>query len=570
MFYRIMAAFCLCLYTGSMLAQPAQRFDIVIDEIMADPSPQVQLPNAEFIEIKNTSGRTLNLSGWRFTTSTSQSGFFPVYNLPADSFLLITSTSNASLFQGYSKVIGVTSFPSLDNDGSTLTLVSKEGIVIHALAYSKSWYRNDLKSEGGWTLEMIDTKNPCTGENNWKASVALAGGSPGTKNSVDDVNADDIPPQLVRSYATDSLNIIAVFNEPVDSMSASITGAYKINGVTVSSAKPVAPLFQQVKLKLQAALQKQTVYSLEVANVKDCKGNIIGVVNKVKTGVSEDPLNGEIIVNEILFNPWPAGEDYVELYNRTNKIFNLGKLFLGNRSSSGAAASFKKISEVDLFLYPGDFVVITSDADALSKQYFIKDPSAVVLVTSMPSYPDDKGNVLVTDVAGKIIDEVVYSENWHFALIADAEGVALERIDPDDSSNVASNWQSAASTAGYGTPGYKNSQYKTHETFNAAITALPRIFSPDNDGRDDFVTITYNVDQPGFMGNVSIYNSSGVVVKKLVNSGSMGIKGSWKWDGLDEKRQPLPAGMYIIYTGIFNVAGKVKTFKNLVLLAKKF
>ncbi len=47
---------------------------------------------------------------------------------------------------------------------------------------------------------MIDTKNPCSGMNNWKASVDVKGGTPGKKNSIDAVNADQTPPGLLSAY----------------------------------------------------------------------------------------------------------------------------------------------------------------------------------------------------------------------------------------------------------------------------------------------------------------------------------------------------------------------------------
>ena len=61
---------------------------------------------------------------------------------------------------------------------------------------------------------------------------------------------------------------------------------------------------------------------------------------------------------------------------------------------------------------------------------------------------------------GIVVDEVKYKDDWHFQLIDNAEGVALERIDPGKPGQDPDNWHSAASTAGYGTPTYKNSQFK--------------------------------------------------------------------------------------------------------------
>ncbi|HSC37509.1 MAG TPA: Ig-like domain-containing protein, partial [Chitinophagaceae bacterium] len=47
-----------------------QQYDVVIDEIMADPNPPVALPPYEFIELKNVSAHSLDLYGWQVGDST--------------------------------------------------------------------------------------------------------------------------------------------------------------------------------------------------------------------------------------------------------------------------------------------------------------------------------------------------------------------------------------------------------------------------------------------------------------------------------------------------------------------
>ena len=62
----------LAFLTGlSSFGQIANRYDVVITEIMADPSPVVSLPNAEFIEIKNVSTNSFNLNGWRLSDASA-------------------------------------------------------------------------------------------------------------------------------------------------------------------------------------------------------------------------------------------------------------------------------------------------------------------------------------------------------------------------------------------------------------------------------------------------------------------------------------------------------------------
>ena len=119
-----------------------------------------------------------------------------------------------------------------------------------------------------------------------------------------------------------------------------------------------------------------------------------------------------------------------------------------------------------------------------------------------------------------------------------------------------------------GTPTYKNSQYKLQQSINATIEISPKVFSPDNDGRDDIATIQYQVTEPGFVANITIFDAAGRPVRNLVRNGTLGLKGYWNWDGLDDKGLKLPVGTYILFTEIFNLRGKKEKFKNTMVLAR--
>lgn len=545
------------------------RYDVVIDEIMADPTPIIGLPNNEWLELKNTTTTVINLQNWRIGDATGQSGPMPGFILQPDSFVIICTGSAVAAMSAFGNTISVTSFPSLDNDGDQLFLKAANGKTIHAVSYIAAWYRNEVKKEGGWTLEMIDTKSPCAGSSNWKASININGGTPGKKNSIDAVNNDVTAPQLKRAYTTDNTTIVLVYDEPVDSLTGAALSDYSADGRLIfTSATTIGPLFNTVQLKTSGQLSANTVYTITANGIKDCKGNTIGAANKVKVGLPVDAAAGEWIINEILFNPKSNGYDYVEFYNNSNKIFDAAKLYIANRNTSGVISSIKVLSTAPYYIFPGDYIVTTEDAGNLALNYLVKNPDNVLVISTLPSFSDNEGDVIALNFQGTVVDEVKYKDDWHFKLIDNAEGVALERIDPFALSQDANNWHSAASTAGYGTPTYKNSQYKLVQSINAAIELIPKVFSPDNDGRDDIATIQYKVDAPGYVANITIFDAAGRPIRNLVRNGTLSLTGYWNWDGLDDKGNKLPVGTYIIFTELFNLQGKKEKFKNTVVLAR--
>ena len=553
-----------------ILAFTQNRYDVVIDEIMADPSPQIGLPNSEWIELKNTTHQPIDLQNWRIGDAGGQSGAMPDFTLQPDSFVIVCGTSALGTLSVFGTAIAVTGFPSLDNDADQIFLIAANGSIIHAVAYSGSWYQEELKKDGGWTLEMIDPKSPCAGLSNWKASSDPQGGSPGRINSIDAINDDQNGPKLKNAYVVDSITIVAVFDEPIDSLQGATIGNYHIDGgLSVIDAVTMTPLFNTVRLSLDDRLLPGVVYNLTVNNVTDCKSNSIGTINSRKLGLPVEPSSSDIVINEILFNPKSNGFDYVEFYNAGNKIVDASQLYAANRNSSNLVSSIKKISSIPFYMFPGDYLVITEDLASLEINYLVQNPDAVIVLPSLPSYPDNEGDMIVLNGKGDIVDEVKYSDDWHFKLINNREGVSLERIDPAGPSQNAANWHSAASTAGYGTPTYKNSQYRQTQPVDATIEITPKVFSPDNDGHDDIATIRYKVGGPGYVANITIFDAQGRPVRYLVKNGVLGSGGQWNWDGLDENGNKLPVGTYIIYTEIFNLGAKKQHFKNTVVLARK-
>jgi len=551
----------------------ALPYDILVDELMADPSPPVALPEYEWVELTNTSVFDINLKGWRLQKPTSQSGPMPEYILKPDSFVIVCAAGAATAMSAYGPVISLSSFPSLANTGDEISLLSDEGKTIHTVNYSDEWYQNELKKAGGWSLEMVDTGNPCTGFSNWAASSGINGGTPGKRNAAAGVNADTVSPKLMRAYATDSVTLLLVFNEPLDSIQASSAARYQISDGAGSplSASALPGRFNRVMLTLagSAALQRNRVYSVTVNALADCSGNTIGQDNSARVALFEQAGKKDMVINEILFNPLPNGNDYVEIYNRGNQVLNLRNTYVACRNTSGAITGIRQLSVEDYLFFPGDFIVITEKATLVLDNYVAMKPDAFLEVSDLPSFNDDKGQVVLLDEQGNVIDEVAYNESWHFKLISNKEGISLERIDYEADSNDEQNWHSAAASVHYGTPTYKNSQAGKETGVTGEVMLVPEIISPDNDGLDDYAQVVYSFPEPGYVCNITIFDASGRIVRHLEHNSLCGLSGSYRWDGLGEKSGRLLQGIYIVLTEVYNLKGKSKKYKNVIVLARK-
>lgn len=548
-------------------AQSLQRYDILITELFPDPSPAVALPNAEFIEVFNRSPHAISLLQWKISDGSSTASINSSIVLQPDSFAIICASSAATLFRPYGTVISVSNFPSLNNDRDLISLTDASGKLIHAVQYDQSWHQNAVKKEGGWSLEMIDPKNPCSGASNWKASTNPAGGSPGKQNAVYGLNPDAEPPALLHSYFSDSVTAFLIFNETMDSTQASRTELYDLvdqSGKPIQ-AIPVGPLFREIQLKWANGITRNKVYTIRCRALTDCSGNSITVRNETKTGWATSSDTAMIVINEILFNPPPEGSDYVEILNKSNSIIDLKDLYLGTRNTLGEIQSLQAVAEQTRLLFPGDHFLFSENISWLQQRYSIIAPDRLLQTNAFPSLPDDKGIILLINSAGTILDELHYEEKWHHPFISNREAVAFERIDPAAPTQQASNWTSAASSYNYGTPGYQNSQRITGASnAEGTITINPGVISPDQDGIDDRARIDYHFDRSDQSATVSIFDLMGNRVRYLKAPHTISASGYWLWDGLNDSGQRVASGRYIVLTEVIHLSGRVRKYKNVV------
>jgi hypothetical protein len=547
----------------------AVRHEVLITELMADPSPAVGLPAGEFIEVTNVSARTIDLKGWRVTDGNSTGVVPQSLDMPPGSRVILCSRGYVGEYSLHGRSVGLSGFPSLDNEGDLIVLQSPEGRTIHAVAYHPSWYGNAVKAAGGWSLEMIDTGSPCLGAENWTASTYPAGGSPGRRNSVEGRRKDSLPPRLVRTYAVDSVSLVAVFSESLDSASAGDGLRYEIDrqiGRPVS-IRPLAPLFIETAIRLPKAMGPKTVYRLTVDMVKDCAGNPMDAKGEVRAGLPERAVDGQLRINEILFDPKKDGADYVEILNLGPGILDASTLLLGPSSAASQSYNLRKGSEKPFLLFPGDHSVFTQDTGSLFRTHAAVDEKLTLEMRTLPVLPDDSGSLVVMDASGRELDAFRYHARMHHPLLYDREGVALERVDPRAPTQDPFNWHSAASDAGYGSPTRRNSQFLAPDSLDGGVSLHPETLSPDMDGFDDLMTVTYHFSESGHTASLDVYDNYGRRVKTIARNTLCGTRGYFRWNGLDERNVRLPSGPYYMVMETIDRKGAKRVWRRPLVIA---
>lgn len=273
----------------------------------------------------------------------------------------------------------------------------------------------------------------------------------------------------------------------------------------------------------------------------------------------------ELIFNELLPNPFAGGSEYFELYNRSDRSLPLSGLSVAVRKTDGTLSTRYPLSSISTIIEPDGYAVLTKNSTGVRDFYMVSSPASLFEVSKLPILANTSSTlVLFRTGDGQVIDEVSYSSKWHASSIKDQKGVALERIDPEAETQSPSNWTSASSTAGYGTPGYRNSQ---------ADTASPNepdkptgIEAPEWVTGSNHYSIAYYLDQPGYSCRAFVFNTAGQRVAEIANHELLGLSGELTWDGSSLTGSRLRTGVYIFYAELYHTGGTVKRYKQVFLV----
>ena len=415
--------------------------DVVINEIMYDP-PAPQPSGNEWIELYNRSTETFDLIGFAIQDAISTPVQVTTTSTPLDpggyAVLVDDGVEFAAAFPGV-PFIEVPGFPGLNNTGDRPAILF-DGVEIDAVPYEPGWGGSDA------SLERIDPDGPSNFASNWATTTDPFFGTPGAQNSV---FAPDVTPPAIASVSASDPNLVDVFfSEPVDPNTAGNPANYSIDGgIGQPAVADVAPEGdpERVQLFLANALAPNTSYTLTVTGIEDIVGNVLASDQATFFfGQGEAPEPRDLVINEFLYDEPTTNNpaEYVELFNRSAKVFDLADFTLGDSGGEN------DISTEPVFVMPGEYAVLVEDATAFSTVF----PSVPFVEVSGWRSLNNSGDAVVLRSAGTAIDSLFYDDSWG------GEDASLERKDPEGPSGFAVNWMTTTDPSG-GTPGELNSVF---------------------------------------------------------------------------------------------------------------
>lgn len=262
---------------------------------------------------------------------------------------------------------------------------------------------------------------------------------------------DVSPPTLIALKTLDKQTLELTFDEPLSEETSIQTEHYFIDKGIGNPSKVELSTPNKVSLMLNNEFQNNTTYTIQLNNITDLKGNILTnfdttfLFTQIEVAEPFDIIINEIMEDATLNGGGTLGlpaEEYVELYNRSNKTINLEDFVFTDGGARQPVFPF--------YLMPSNSYLIIGKPTAES----LGDFGNFLGLTNFPTLSAAEELVLKNEF-GDLIDVVSYTQEWYGSTRNAAGSIALERINPQNPCAGQVNWTGSSSFLG-GTPGGEN------------------------------------------------------------------------------------------------------------------
>ncbi len=520
---------------------------VVINEVMYDTDEKSQ----EWLELLNCLPQSVNLQGWSLSDCRKTAVINESVVLLPHHFAVV---ANQQVLGCDSAAVPVLlNLPELNNSGDDVILRDNRGRVIDSLSY-----RPAMGGSRNRSLERIRSDKPTNEPSNWGGCVDSAGATPGKRNSIAvrdydlAVLGDAVRFHPSRPISANQLTVeVPIVNcglQPVDSIAVRLT----LSGNSVYDDS------QSIR-RLEAGDTAAVLFSL-----KPPEGHLLFDLccsarrdertenNAAVAAVYVSPPAAAAVINEIFYNPPPGVCEAVELFNNHTDTLDLRSW----RLSDADTAAKVLLSDAELLLPPQSFLVIARDSS-------LNLPPDIhcLIVKKLPSLANDADAVILFDANGAVHERADYQA----ALGGSSR--SLERVRPDVSSEERSNWMTCVDPAGH-TLGCRNSVTVDLLPQRSMLQTSPNPFSPDGDGVDDVVGVSYSLPFLACNVDLKIFDIAGRRVRFLLNNEPSGAERTVFWDGRDDNGKICRMGIYILLLEARdNAAGARVTCRATVVLA---
>ena len=517
---------------------------ILINEFMSAPNND----QSEFVELFAL--QNLDMIEWSISDNHLDPVLLNTISVSNGDFIVVLSDSNMmDILDGNAHLFFPFNFPSLNNSGDGIYLFDHTESVIDSLNYDTDW---PLTSER--STEKIRQSYTSNELSNWLLADENISMTPGTKNSVMVLDVDGMIIQDTITYSPippfpDSAVtiLIPIVNVGVESFDG--TFSIEINDDEIGDGTiPIISMGDTIIVESKIVSPISGLHSisiiLDIVDDGNYENNIATFLLPVRY------LFGSVLVNEFFPLPDSTESEFVEIIPQKNVNINNWTI----RDLGGAKGVLPNL-DLSAFTY----CLITDDSSFLD---IIPDTSILILPgNGLPGLNNSSETIYILDHTESVIDSVQYNENWS---LMDSRSVEKYRI--TDTSNEPNNWGISVGEVGK-TPGFQNSLFFSDLPTKGSVTISPDPFSPDGDGIDDELTITYSLPYLGAAIRWEIIDMAGRVIAKPYYNYQVGQNGKLTWNGKRDNGKSARIGIYVMKISFQDVASiqSWETVKTVVL-----